>query len=187
MQEARSPISVGHLVTRTRITWLAGIAGVLIVIAAICLTLDRTSAGGGSAKQARSNGSATSGGASSTHRPSRDGAMNLGIAYGATPKDVLRQLGSPTTTNAHCWVYRGRAGNVRDRYSGPYVDALKFCFSAGPTGGEAVTQILSHTTTHTVTLRDFAGHAITKKRFQAQWGPTVAILKVPDWYGQESS
>jgi hypothetical protein len=103
--------------------------------------------------------------------------MTLGIAYGTTAKQLLREIGSPTKKQADCWLYRGQVGRIRGRYSGPYVDAMKFCFSAGPTGGNVMTQIFSH----------YAGHTIAKEHFPAQWAHPVTLLKVPDWYLQEKS
>jgi hypothetical protein len=103
--------------------------------------------------------------------------MNLGIAYGTTPKQVLREIGPPTKKHADCWLYRGHVGRIRGRYSGPYVDAMRFCFSEGPVGAKVMTQIFSH----------YATHTITKKHFPAQWGSPLTLLKVPDWYLQEKS
>jgi len=115
------------------------------------------------------------------------GELSLGVAFGATPEQVVRRLGAPTTRDGSCWVYRGRAGAVRGRVSGPYVDALKFCFSPGPLGRNVVTQIYSHTVAHTIVETDPMSHTVFKRRFPARWGYTVAIAKVPSWYVQESS
>ena len=84
-------------------------------------------------------------------------------------------------------MYGGRVGRIRGRYSGPYVDAMKFCFSEGPAGGKAVTRILSHTPIHTIVTWDPVTHTRSRKTFPAQWGGIVTLLKVPDWYLKQSS
>jgi hypothetical protein len=114
---------------------------------------------------------------SATQSRPRYGFMGLGIAFGATPKQVLREIGSPTKEQANCWLYRGHVGSIRGRYSGPYVDAMKFCFSAAPTGGTVMTRIFSH----------YAAHTIAKEHFPGQWHPPATLMKVPDWYLHENS
>jgi hypothetical protein len=70
---------------------------------------------------------------SATHRPAnrqQDLAIEdtLGIAYGATPKQVQAQLGSPTIKHGNCWIYQGQPGTVRGLTANSTVDAFKFCF-----------------------------------------------------------
>jgi hypothetical protein len=116
------------------------------------------------------------------------GAMNLQIAYGSTPEQVLHQIGSPAKVKSGCWLYSGRVGSIRGRYSGPYIDAMKFCFGAGPTGTRVVTRILSHMATHTIVRRDPRTHKIVSKQtYRAGWGGPITILQPPPWYFQQNS
>ena len=116
------------------------------------------------------------------------GQRNLGIAYGSAPAEVRRQLGPPVQQRAGCWLYRGRVGRIRGRWSGSYVDAMKFCFSEGPVGSQVVTQILSHSPRHTIVRRDPYTHKIVSKRtWPAQWGPAITIAEVPAWYVEQNS
>jgi len=66
----------------------------------------------------------------------------MGVAYGSTPGQVARQLGRPTETSRGCWVYRGQPGSIRGRAVNSTVDAFKFCFGPGPTGGTVVSRVL---------------------------------------------
>lgn len=120
-------------------------------------------------------------------QPPGYGQWNLGIAYGTTPAQVLRQLGTPAATEASCWLYRGRVGRIRGRLSGLYVDAMKFCFGEGSGGGKAVTQIASHMVAHTIVSRNPVTHRIVKKSFPARWAPPIALAMVPGWYVQQNS
>jgi hypothetical protein len=154
---------------RRRLVWLAATAGGLLVVGGVIHHV--TSAGGSSQQQQRL----------------RYGEMDLQIAYGSTPKQVLRQLGSPTTRQADCWIYRGRVGSIRGRYSGPYIDAMKFCFSAGAAGNKVVTQIFNHLPARTIVNKDPVTHVTTKEHFPARWLHAIIIQKVPDSYAQQHS
>lgn len=142
---------------------------------------------GNSSTQDQGKPSVTSSGTSLVSQRPRYGAMDLEIAYGSTPQQVLRQLGSPTKREANCWLYRGRIGEIRRRYS-PYNDAMKFCFSEGPAGGRAVMQIFGHYPTRTIVKKDPLTHTIiSKKTFPAHWGHPLWLMKVPDWYLQQNN
>jgi hypothetical protein len=180
MQQRRSSVSArGSNARIIRRVWLAGIAVGLLVVAGLI----RYAAGTGhsSTKQSITRSS------SAQQQRLRYGQFNLGIAYGSTRKQVLRQIGSPTAKQGDCWLYRGHVGRIRGRYSGPYVDAMRFCFSDGPAGGQAVTQIFSHSPIHTIIKKDPVTHSISKKTFQARWDIPIDIAPVPDWYLQEGS
>ena len=202
MEQTRSSISVRRLIAEGRPAWLAGIVGGLFVLAAAGLMVYYITGGGDSSTQHQPKGSATgivaspgeyqpNGSATGIvaspgeYPPSRYGEMDLQIAYGTTPKQVLRQIGSPTTKQADCWIYRGQS--IRGRYSGTGIDGIKFCFSEGATGNKVVTQIFNHTPAHTIINKDPVTHAITKKHYPAQWFHAVTFLKVPDWYLQQNS
>ena len=87
-----------------------------------------------------------------------NGEFSGRIPFGATPKQVLQTLGSPTSKQPGCWVYRANADRVNGEYLPQWVDALKFCFSAGPAGGKAVTNIYNHLVAHPTPLnKHFAG------------------------------
>lgn len=164
------------------LAWLAGIAlGVLVVAGVI-----RYATGISSGEHHPTLSVTGSSNAVTAPRALRYGFMGLRIAYGSTPKQVLGQIGSPTKKQAHCWLYRGHVGNIRGRYPGPYVDAMKFCFSAGPTRGNVMTQIFSHYAAHTIATTDPITQKIGKTHFAALWGRPVTLMKVPDWYQQES-
>lgn len=96
------------------------------------------------------------------------GELSAGIAYGATPKAVLAKLGPPTTRRKSCWVYRGKQ-NPKGRYEAPGVDAMEYCFSEGPAGGQAVSEIYSHTVAHTT----------NGQYIPAFWGHPLVIVRVP--------
>jgi hypothetical protein len=113
------------------------------------------------------------------------GATNLGIAYGTTPDQVLRQLGSPAAKQTNCWLYRGRV--IPDSYRALYIDAMKFCFSDGAVGNKVVTRIITHSPTHTITRTDPVTHAVTTTKYPAGWGPPLVLQKVPAWYLQQDS
>lgn len=142
---------------------------------------------GNSSTRHQAKPSVASSGTSPTNQRPRYGAMDLEIAYGSTPQQVVRQLGSPTKKEANCWLYRGHIGEIRGRYS-PYNDAIKFCFSEGPAGGKAVMQIFGHYPTYTVVKKDPLTHIIvSKKTFPAHWGHPLWLMKVPDWYLQQNN
>lgn len=143
---------------------------------------------GKSSKQHQTRSFVAGSGTSAANQPDRYGAFDLGIVYGSTPKQVLSRLGSPTKEQAHCWLYRGRVGSIRGHYPGPYVDAMKFCFSEGPAGGTAVTRILNHLPIHSIIKRDpVTNQIISKQTFPAQWGISMAREMVPDWYLEQNS
>lgn len=171
-------------------TWLAGIVGGLAVLLIGGVILHSTGSGNAST-QDRPKRSAPA----SSKRPSY-GEFNLGIAYGMAPNEVLRRLGSPTSTHAGCWLYRGKNGIIRGHYSSPYVagypaagydDAIKYCFSEGPVGGMVVTQMFTHTPAHTIRRWDAATHTVVKRHFPAGWGPIPDFVKPPDWYLNQNS
>lgn len=118
----------------------------------------------------------------SAYQSGRLGAMNLRIPYGTTAAQVLRQLGRPASTRNGCWLYRGRIGSIRGRFSGPYVDAVRFCFGEGPLGGKVVTQVLSHTPRHTIVRPDGS-----RRTYPAGWGPSITLIRPPEWYLRQSS
>jgi hypothetical protein len=178
MEQSQSPVPALGPNARSRLAWLAGIVGGLLVIAGL---IHYVTGIGNSATQHQPRASVTGSGISSPQQQQRDyGAMDLGIPYGATPKQVLRQLGSPTTKQADCWLYRGPE-KLHGPYLSPYVDAMKFCFAEGPAGGKAVSDIYNHTVAHTIKWHD------EKRRYPAQWSRPIALAKVPDWYLQENS
>lgn len=177
--------SAADLSTRRRLAWLAGIAGgVLVATGLIHYATDF----GNSSTQLQPGLFTTSYSSAQQQQQQQlgDGALNLGIAYGTTPKQVLRRLGSPTTKQARCWIYRGPT-KIPGSYRALYVDAAKFCFSAGAAGGKAVTQIFNHTPTHTIIKENPVTHTVTKEKFSAQWGPEFVLQRPPDWYLQQSS
>jgi hypothetical protein len=179
MQQRRSPVPALGPNARHRRAWLAGIVAGLLAVAGVIHYA--TGTGNSSTKESITRSS------SAQQQRLGYGQFNLGIAYGSTPTQVLRQIGSPTAKQADCWLYRGHVGRIRGRYSGPYVDAMRFCFSDGPAGGQAVTQIFSHSPIHTIIKKDPVTHSISKKTFQARWDIPIDIAPVPDWYLQEGS
>lgn len=171
----------------SRSAWVAGICGGLVVLVVGGLIVHLTRTAGSSTKLAP-KASVKAPRALGSQRP-RYGEFNLGIAYGTAPKQVLRELGSPSRKQGNCWVYRGRVGSIRGRYSGSFfVDAKRFCFSEGPAGGRAVTQVFDHYAKHTIVKRDPVTHKITsKKTYPAEWGFPLRIEEVPSWYLQQNS
>lgn len=170
-----------------QLAWFGVIAGVLLVVGG---AIERVTGFGPSSAHHQGQTLVEESSISTTqHRQRFYGTINLGIAYGTRPKQVLGELGSPSARRAECWVYRGSAGRVRGRYSGTDIDAINFCFSEAPAGGgKVVSQIFIHVPAHTIIKRDPVTHAIiSKKHFRAQWVPTVTFMKVPDWYLQENS
>jgi hypothetical protein len=171
-----------------RLVWLAAILGGFVVAGVVIYVATRS--GNSSAQHQQTS---RAGAASSVKKQARNhyGTWNLGIAYGWTPKQVLRQIGAPVKKQANCWLYRGQVrggiGNIRGRFSGLYVDAIKFCFGEGPAGGEAMTQIRSHYAAHTIFKKDATGHVVSKRFYSAEWNGPVTLMKVPDWYLQETS
>jgi hypothetical protein len=163
-----------------RSTWAAGIAGGLVVLAVGGVIHYATASGSSSPQQQRQT-------LVPPHHRRGYGELLLGVPYGTARKQVLRQLGPPTKQQASCWIYRGRVGRIRGRYSDSDVDAMKFCFSEGPAGGKAVTQIFSHYAAHTIVRTDPVTHAVTKTSYAAQWGLPLAIEPVPAWYVQQST
>jgi hypothetical protein len=167
---------------RKRSAWLAAMVGALVVAGGVVHYA--TGSGKSSAPHRTRTGP-------TPKRPPIGlgyGQRNLGIAYGSTPAEVRRQLGSPVQQRAGCWLYRGRVGRIRGRWSGSYVDAMKFCFAEGPVGSQVVTQILSHSPRHTIVKRNPSTHKIVWKRtFPAQWDPPITIAEVPSWYLQQNS
>jgi hypothetical protein len=181
MSRTRSPVVSRVRRTKATFAWLVGMIGAVLVGAGLMHYVS----GIGSSPTHQPPVSASRN--PSAERPIPLGQINLGIAYGTTQEQMLRQLGSPTTKRANCWLYRGQIGTIRGRYSGPYVDALKFCFSDGPAGGKAVTQILSHRSAHSVAKTNLVTGAISKHRVAAFWGWPIDRTSVPDWYVQENS
>lgn len=103
-------------------------------------------------------------------QPVRAGQFNLGIPYGAASKRVLRELGAPDEKDGSCWLYRGRVGKIRGRYSGWHVDAMKFCFApAGPGRGETVAQIFSH----------YVAYKFKKQNVPPRWAVPLTFGGVP--------
>jgi hypothetical protein len=178
MQQTRSRALALGPNPRSRLAWLAGITGGMFVVACVA----HYAAGiGNSSTRHRPQFSLTRN-SSAQPQQRRYGEFNLGIAYGTAPKQVLRQLGSPTKKQADCWLYRGHVGKIRGRYPGPYVDAVKFCFAEGaPSGGRIVAQILSHRVSHSVT------HSRSRRTIPAFWGWPTNRGAVPDWYLHENS
>jgi hypothetical protein len=88
------------------------------------------------------------------------------VPFGATPKQVQRTLGSPTSKQPGCWVYRANADRVNGAYLPQWVDALKFCFSAGPAGSKGVTNIYNHLVAHPIPLN---------KHFAGGWFPAINV------------
>lgn len=188
MQRSRSVAFSARLLAGRRLAWIAGVAGGLLVLVSAGLIVDYRPRGDDlSSHRLRERSSITAADLAAPRQPLHYGAMTLGIAYGASRKDVLRQLGPPTARQGRCWVYRGQVGRIRGRSSGPFVNAMKFCFSEGPAGGEAVMHIFGYRPAHTVTMWDPETGVLVKKRFPARWGPTIAIARVPDSYVQGNS
>jgi hypothetical protein len=182
MRQSRSPVrALGPNATNRR-AWLAGIAGGLLVLAGVIHYA--TGFGNSATKHRQASLTAYS---SVQQQRLRYGEMNLGIAYGTTPKQVLRQIGSPTKKQANCWLYRGFGNVIGGRYSGGGIDAMKFCFSEGGAGNRVVTRIFNHTPAHTIIKKNPDTHKITKKHFEAQWGPAFILRKPPDWWVEENS
>lgn len=168
--------------TRSRVIWIAAFVGALVAAGAV----GHYAPGSGKSKTAHRTRTAP--------RPARPpiglgyGQRNLGIAYGSTSADVLRQIGSPVSKQEGCWLYRGRVGRIRGRWSGSYVDAMKFCFSEGPAGNQVVTRIWSHSPRHTIVRRNpFTHKIVSKKTWPAQWDPPITIAEVPPWYVQQNA
>lgn len=117
--------------------------------------------------------------------------MTGGIAYGTTPKQLLRDLGSPKKKEGDCWLYRGNVhgeiGTIRGHYSGPYVDAMKFCFADGPVGGKVVMTIVSHYAPHFILRRNSVTHALSKTFYSGLWAPPVTFMRVPGSSNQGNS
>jgi hypothetical protein len=134
-----------------RVGWVAAIAGGLIVVGVLIHFV--TGPGSSSAQ----------------HQTLSTGELNLGIRYGSTPKQVQRRLGAPATKHGSCWVYRGHGERVAGFYTGPYIDAMRFCFSDGPTGIKVVTNTFAHIVAHTV----------HKRTIPAQWIHTFTIARPP--------
>ena len=137
---------------RRRIAWVTAALALVII--------------GGAANQLFRSGSSSPVRKSSSRQPRYIGAMNLGIAYGATAKQVLRQLGAPTSKEGNCWIYRGRAIAANRAHAGPNVDAMKFCFSEGSTGDQVVSTISSH----------YMATTFHNRRYPAHWGGFVTIM-----------
>jgi hypothetical protein len=182
MEQGQSPHPAPGSHARRRLAWLAAIAGGLLVVGGAIHLVTRF---GDSSTPHQPRASVT--GNPPTNPRLRYGEMDLQIAYGTTPRQVLRQLGSPTTRQADCWIYRGQPGRIRGRYSGQGIDGMKFCFSAGGAGNTVVTQIFNHVPAHTNIDTDPVTHTITKTHYPAQWLHAFTMLKVPDWYLQQSS
>jgi hypothetical protein len=179
-----TPASLGRMQRSRSVvrTGVVGILGGLLAGVGAHFAYD-----GNSSAKRQSQPSANNLGASASGQlQSHYGAIDLDVAYGSTPRQVLGQLGPPTTKDANCWLYRGRGDTIRGRYSGGS-DVMKFCFSAGPIGNTVVTNVFQHTPAHTIVKRDPQTGKVTRKHFRAAWGPTVTLLKVPDWYLQQNS
>ncbi len=172
MQQRRSPAPAPGPRTWNRLAWLAVITGGPLAV--IGLIYYATGIGDSSTKHIATPSVTVTVTTSRQDQRYRCGEMTLGIAYGTTPQELLGEIGPPTRKQARCWLYRGRVGRIRGRYSGPYVDAMKFCFGAGPVGGKVMTRILSH----------YAAHTIKGEHFRGQWHPPVTLMRVPDWYLQ---
>jgi hypothetical protein len=171
--------------TRTSLAWLTGILAGLLVTG--CVIHYATGGIGNSpARQRPPQRSAKALGVSGTQQRFRYGFMDLGVAFGWTRAQVRREIGPPTAKEANCWIYRGRGDTIRGRYSAG-ADGMKFCFSAGPTGGTVMMHVSGHYPAQTVTLLNRATGKLTKKHYAAAWGGVVTLRKVPDWYLQESS
>jgi hypothetical protein len=146
---------------KRRLAWLVGSAGALVVAGAAAYHF--TGAGGSS-----SDGPPTS---SRSHQPL--GMESAGIAYGDTPKKVLRALGAPTEKHRACWVYSAPGSRLHGLFVGQGVDAMKYCFAAGPAGGEAVSAIYGHR----------AAFTFRNKKYPARWVlPDVLGLHEDDYH-----
>jgi len=90
------------------------------------------------------------------------GENNLGVAYGARPEQVLRRLGHPNRKQAGCWIYDAPDGKVNGHATlqGAGVDAMKYCFAEGATGGLVVTRIEWH----------YKASTYHKVHYPAAWG-----------------
>lgn len=89
----------------------------------------------------------TGSGRSTTTTPRRQevvGEQNGGIAYGDTQRAVSTTLGDPTAKQAGCWIYTLRGHAVNGMNLGKIIDAIKYCFTAGPAGGRVVSTIYVH-------------------------------------------
>ncbi|HEX3805509.1 MAG TPA: hypothetical protein VHV52_01905 [Gaiellaceae bacterium] len=137
MQQSRWPLSGLGPRARRRLTWLAALAGALLVVAGVIYHHAKS---GGSAIRQQAAG----------HHVNLALENNLGIPYGSTPRQVLGQLGSPTAKRGNCWVYQGQRGRIRGRVVNSAVDAFKFCFAPGPLGGNVVARIFQHSPAQTI-------------------------------------
>ena len=167
MRRPRLPIRGVGPRARRRLALLAATVAGLVVAAGLIYWL------------AAAGNSSTSGQQTQTIRASAEqqlgyGQMNLGVAYGTTPKQVRRQLGAPATTNGNCWTYRG-SKVIPDAYRAFYSDAVRFCFSPGATGNNVVTQIFDHWMAHTIVETDPVTHVKSRKYFPAVWGPAFTL------------
>jgi hypothetical protein len=183
MQERRSPVPAPRGHARSGLAWAAGIAGALLVAGGVAHRV----AGHRNSPMLHAAVGPIAVTVESTPRHGAYGENDLGIPYGTAASHVLRELGPPTAKQGSCWIYRGRIGRIRGRSSDSFVDAMKFCLSEGPAGGMAVTQVFDHYVAHIIVRTDPVTHRVEKRTYPALWGHPVVLMKVPDWYVQESS
>jgi hypothetical protein len=149
-REEPAPRRVGPR-ARRRLAWLVGAVAVVVVLGVVL-------------------GRVTGSGRPSAPRRQRIGAQSLGIPFGTSARQLLQKLGSPGNKQAGCWVYRADKDNVIDGiYAGEWVDAVKYCFAAGPAGTPVVMRINEHLVAHT----------IKKRKFPAGWDGLVILNPVP--------
>lgn len=163
-----------------RIAWF-GFATTLLMIVVVGVVHFAASRGSSSAGDRTTKRTS---GTTATPGLRQFGQMTLGIAYGTSPRQLLREMGAPNRKQDGCWLYRGsvsgQIGTIRGRYSGPYVDAVKFCFSAGPVGGKVMAKIMSHYAAHSIYKRNAATDALEGKFYAGFWAPPVTFRQVPD-------
>ena len=161
MRRPRSPVHGLGPRARRRLAWLAaGVVG-LVVVASLLYWL--AAAGNPSAHN------------QSIRQRLGYGELNLGVAYGTTPRQLRRRLGAPAAIQANCWIYRG-SKDIPSSYRAIYIDAVKFCFSAGSAGNKAVAETFDHSPAHTIVKTDPVTHTKTRTRFQAQWFHAMTLM-----------
>lgn len=137
-----------------RLAWTAG--AIVLVIA------------GGAVNQLLRSGNSSLPRTAAPKRHSALGINDLDVAYGTTPKELTSRLGPPTAKETNCWIYRGKAIAAQLSADGTgAADAVKYCFSEGPTGGQVVTGTWTHYLAHTIKSGRFKGH------YPAGWGNVV--------------
>ncbi len=164
----RSPVHGLGPRARRRLARLGASAGALVVVAGLIYWL---AVAGNSSAQHRTPHP----GPKSLQERLGSGELNLGVAYGTSPNQLRRRLGAPAETQANCWIYRG-SKDIPGSYRAIYIDAVKFCFSAGPTGTKAVMETFNHSPAHTIVRTDPVTHTKSRTHFQAQWFPAVTLM-----------